>query len=234
MSFILALLFFTTAELPVDKSYLLGQYEPSSDIRFAPLTTADAKGNALRQYLRKETLAAFRQMQVAAEKENVHLIIVSATRNFDRQKKIWEAKWNGETPVEGKRLNAVSDIRERAGLILHYSAMPGTSRHHWGTDIDLNETEDSYFSTPQGASVYMWLTVHAVEFGFCQPYTSKQNGRTGYEEEKWHWSYVPLSKIFLDAYRQQITDADITGFAGSETAASLHILSDYVGGVACH
>ena len=170
----------------------------------------------------------------AANKEGVRLVIVSATRNFDYQKKIWEDKWNGKVKVEAKDLSTIPDLNERARLILLYSAMPGTSRHHWGTDIDLNETESEYFETAEGKKVYDWLTAHATEFGFCQPYVSKVNGRTGYEEEKWHWSYLPLSKNLLEEYKKQIQYEDITGFSGNETASSLQVIEKYVDGVACH
>jgi LAS superfamily LD-carboxypeptidase LdcB len=111
--------------------------------------------------------------------------------------------------------------------------MPGTSRHHWGTDIDLNSLESSYFKSGEGLKVYQWLAGHGFEYGFCQPYTSKSAGRTGYEEEKWHWSYLSLSREFLDAYRKHIQDSDISGFQGEETVVSLKIREEYVGGISC-
>ncbi len=64
--------------------------------------------------------------------------------------------------------------------------MPG-ARHHWGTDFDLNALNNAYFNTKDGKRIYDWLTQHAAEFGFCQPYTAKggPDGRPiGYEEEK--------------------------------------------------
>jgi zinc D-Ala-D-Ala carboxypeptidase len=61
----------------------------------------------------------------------------------------------------------------------------------------------------------------------------RKSGRTGYEEEKWHWSYLPLSGEFLDQYVKQVTYADIKGFAGSEVAKSMQVITRYVEGVAC-
>ncbi|MBS1505864.1 MAG: M15 family metallopeptidase [Bacteroidetes bacterium] len=217
----------------VEKNYLLGRFDPAKDARFVQLTSAHAQGSALNGYLRKEAFDAFEKMAAAAGKDGVTLTIISATRNFDSQKKIWENKWNGKTKVEGKDLTTITDLNERARLILLYSSMPGSSRHHWGTDMDLNSLDNNYFSSGEGLKIYQWLTKHAAEFGFCQPYTSKVNGRTGYEEEKWHWSYLPLSKPFLEEYNKQVSTSDITGFAGSETAASLQIIANYVNGVAC-
>ena len=111
--------------------------------------------------------------------------------------------------------------------------MPGSSRHHWGTDMDFNSLENGYFETGEGLRLYKWLKLHAAEYGFCQPYTSKSTGRTGYEEEKWHWSFMPLSKIFLQDYINTIQPKDITGFDGSQIADSVRIIEHYVMGVGC-
>jgi len=221
------------AQSAIDKNYLLGRFDPATDSRFIQLNSTYAKGSALNGFLRKETYVAFQKMAEAAKKDGIDIVIISATRNFDSQKKIWENKWNGKTKVEGKDLTAVSDLKERARLILLYSSMPGTSRHHWGTDMDLNSLDNDYFSKGEGLKMYQWLLVHANEYGFCQPYTSKANGRKGYEEEKWHWSYLPLSKILLAEYEKQISYLDIKGFLGSDQATSLNILTYYVDGVAC-
>jgi LAS superfamily LD-carboxypeptidase LdcB len=221
------------AQSTVDKNYLLGRFDPSTDSRFIQLNSSYAQGSALNGFLRKEAFEAFKKMYEAAKKEGISLVIISATRNFDSQKKIWENKWNGKTKVEGKDLTTISDLKKRARLILLYSSMPGSSRHHWGTDMDLNSLDNNYFLKGDGLKIYQWLTTHAGEYGFCQPYSSKANGRTGYEEEKWHWSYLPLSKIFLEEYKKQISYTDINGFEGSKQAPSLKIINDYVDGVAC-
>jgi zinc D-Ala-D-Ala carboxypeptidase len=216
-----------------DKKYLLGKFDESKDARFVKLDDAHAKGSALGKYLRKETYEAFVKMAMAARQEGVNLFIISATRNFEAQKGIWENKWEGRTLVQGKNLTTVSNLQERAKLILLYSSMPSTSRHHWGTDMDLNSLENSYFASGEGLKIYQWLTTHAANFGFCQPYTSKTSGRTGYEEEKWHWSYLPLSKTLLDDYEKTINYSDIKGFKGSEVAKSIKAIENYVQGIGC-
>jgi LAS superfamily LD-carboxypeptidase LdcB len=227
------LLTFSFSQNSIDKNYLLGKFEPSADSRFVKLSAVYAQGSALNGFLRKETFEAFQKMSVAAKKENINLIIISATRNFNSQKTIWENKWTGKTKVDGGDLSIVSNHSERAIHILLYSSMPGTSRHHWGTDIDLNSLDNNYFTKGEGLKIYNWLAVHASEFGFCQPYTSKASGRSGYEEEKWHWSYLPLAKEFLAEYKKQIQSEDIKGFLGSETAQTLNVINYYVDGVAC-
>lgn len=217
-----------------DKDYLLGKFDPTTHSQFVKLQDEHTRGSARGAYLRKETYEAFIKMSEAARKDGVKLVIISATRNFEAQKRIWENKWNGKVPVEGKDLTTVKDPNERARLILLYSSMPATSRHHWGTDMDLNSLENSFFESGDGLKTYQWLTAHAAEYGFCQPYTSKTNGRTGYEEEKWHWSYLPLSGELLKLYKTKIKYTDIKGFTGSEVAKSLQVITHYVAGIACN
>ena len=222
------------ASAQVEKKYLLGQFDPITDSRFTKLKDEHTEGSARGGVLRSEAYSAFEKMAVAAKQEGVTLTIISATRNFESQKRIWENKWNGKTLVEGKNLTTVKDKVERAKIILHYSSMPGSSRHHWGTDMDLNSLENSYFESGEGLKIYQWLQTHASEYGFCQPYTSKSDGkRTGYEEEKWHWSYLPLSKQLLEDYVNSISYKDIAGFKGSETAPSIKIIEQYVQGISC-
>ncbi len=214
----------------VDKNYLLGKFEPSAHplfVKIDPKLTTIPNG-----YVRKEVHQAFEKMHAAAATEGVELTIVSATRNFNAQKRIWESKWNGTRLSEGINLTTIKDPEERARMILRYSSMPGTSRHHWGTDIDINSVSPAYFKTPAGMKVYNWLSGNAHHYGFCQTYTTKDSLRpTGYEEEPWHWSYTPVSSQLLQQYRKYIRFTDIKGFLGDQTAEPLDVINHYVLGV---
>ncbi len=107
--------------------------------------------------------------------------------------------------------------------------MPGTSRHHWGTDIDMTNMNLSFYKSAAGKKMFNWLTKNAAKFGFYQPFNAGRS--TGYQEEKWHWSYVPLSKIYLQEYIKQVSYADIFGFDGSHTAKELGIIQNWVLGI---
>lgn len=220
-----------TPVVEVDENYLLGMFDPATHPDFTIIKQEHTtKTNA---YLRKDVYEAFMLMYEAAKKDGINLIIISATRNFYAQKGIWENKWTGNTLVSGKNLaKEVQDEVERAKYILLYSSMPGTSRHHWGTDIDINDLNDSYFLSGQGKKEYAWLTAHAHEYGFCQPYSKKGTDRkTGYEEEKWHWSYMPVSAQLIKQYKEKITYEAITGFKGSETGKVIDVITNYVLGI---
>jgi len=184
-------------------------------------------------YLRREAYEAFEKMAAAARLEGIVFKIISGFRSFEDQKSIWEAKWTGRRTSGGE--NFLTDYPEpvsRARAILKYSSMPGTSRHHWGTDLDLNSLENRYFESGQGKKVYLWLLKNAPRYGFCQPYTQKGPDRpAGYEEEKWHWSYIPLSKPMLKSYLNLEMGKNIRGFLGSETARQLEVEKNFVLGI---
>jgi len=223
---VFAFLAFAPAKRPqsvtFSKNELLGKFDPSTHPDFEKIAEEFSQGGPM--YMRKEAYKAFKSMYFDAKKCGIRLTVLSATRNFERQKSIWERKW--KLP-ENKALNET----ERAKTILKYSSMPGTSRHHWGTDIDLNSLNNDYFESSEGKAVYNWLMEHAAEYGFAQPYTSKSQGRTGYEEEKWHWSYRPLSDACLTAYNNSVTNEDISGFSGSEQAVVLDVVRNFVNGI---
>ena len=112
-----------------------------------------------------------------------------------------------------------------------YSAMPKTSRHHWGSDVDLNALENSYFDAGSGLKELNWLDSDAIKYGFWRVYSDKSNGRKGYEMERWHWSYTPLANRFQDLYNNLIDYSIINGFPGAESAESIKAIEDYVNGV---
>lgn len=204
--------------------YLMGKYDPSRHSDFVKVGKpyTDKEG----MLLRKEANAAFIKMYQAARRDGLTLKIISSTRNFYRQKEIWEGKWTrfaAETP----------DPKARARRILEYSSMPGASRHHWGTDIDLNDLENNSFEAGgPHEKAYQWLSKNAHRFGFGQPYTPKGPERPeGYNEEKWHWSYLPLSKPLLQQFKNLITDEQITGFQGADMATEIGIVQNYVLGI---
>lgn len=204
---------------------LTGKFSPEKEQGFDEVDIEYASRKGI--YLNIEAYKAFIKMFYAAQKDGIKLTIISGTRNFNYQKSIWEAKWNGSRLVDGKNLAVtVSDPVERAGIILKYSSMPGTSRHHWGTDIDLNSLDNQYFETSAGKKVYEWLRENASGFGYCQPYTPGRS--SGYAEEKWHWSYIPLAGGYLTEYVKNINYSHISGFSGSNTAEKIDVINNYV------
>ena len=202
------------------EDYCTGRFIPTKNELFACVNDAGVPTNEWRHYLRRETVAALAKMYADFRKAHPKepFWVQSSTRSFSDQKAIWDGKWNGQRYAREK------DPMKKARAILRYSSMPGTSRHHWGTDFDLNVLTNEYYETGAGRVLYRWMTENAGRYGFCQPYTSGRNG--GYNEEKWHWSFRPLAGAFIghwnDIFRKDGAVFSRAGlFSGSETAGRL-------------
>lgn len=206
------------------KDFLLGKYHFKDNAHFVQI---DAKYTTLanpNNFIQKRTYEAFKKMWEAARKDGIELVVTSASRNFWVQRYIWEEKWNRSSVKAGVG---------RARNILHYNSMCGTSRHHWGTELDFNTPKLEFWNSPEGKKTYEWLRANAHKFGFYQPYTKKGEGRsTGYNEEVWHWSYFPLSTIYQQQYKWKIKEKDLKQFLGCEHVPDLKIIEHYVLGVA--
>jgi LAS superfamily LD-carboxypeptidase LdcB len=201
------------------KEDLMGQFNPEEHPGFERVPNAYASKE--KEYLRKEVVAAFIAMAKAAKKDGFDMIIVSGTRNYEYQIGIWNRKWEGFSGSDKKRTQA----------IMAYSSMPGTSRHHWGTDLDINSVEPAYFESGYGARLYRWLDTHAHEYGFFQPYKDEHKGRPGYKDEKWHWSYYPTSRRLLKAFNFVISQKDIEGFPGAHFFEDFDVQANFINGI---
>ena len=208
----------------VTKDFLLGNVIRKDNPLFVKV---DAEHSERNIYLIPPVYEAFKKMYKAALADSVKLIITSGHRTFVEQVYEWELRWkNPRTETE------FEDDVEKAKYILQYRSMPGTTRHHWGTDIDLNSFELAYYQKEEGKKVYNWLKENAAAYGFYQPYTPYNEKRPkGYQEEKWHWSYKPLSRLMLIKYLELTSIDDIVGFDGDTAAKKLPIRSDWVCGV---
>lgn len=216
-------------------NFLQGKYEPSP-----LLSSFKNPGDTREHYLLPIVLENYRKMIQAFEEDRktqrpddkTVVFVVSSFRNFSQQKSIWEGKFSGQRkmrePIAGKSPEQIVQ------LILEFSSAPGTSRHHWGTDLDINALENSYFEKGgKGEYLYQWLRTNAYKYGFCQPYNALENrGGVGYQEEKWHWSYKPVSselrRRWIQAYNEGMIRVD--GYKGAETLGRSAL--DYVSSVA--
>ncbi|MCB1705496.1 MAG: M15 family metallopeptidase [Halioglobus sp.] len=161
--------------------------------------------------LQAEVAQAFAALQAAALTAGFELAIASSFRPFSRQLAIWNGKASGARPVHDDAGRAVSmaalSAREKLHAILRFSAIPGTSRHHWGTDLDVYDAAAMplgyplQLSPPEVATgglfdpLHCWLDERMAageSHGFYRPYASD---RGGVAPERWHLSYAPLSVV---------------------------------------
>lgn len=163
-----------------------------------------------------DAVSSFNNLQKLALQEiGSDLQLISSFRNFERQKIIWNAKSNGERAVYDENNNILEkeDFSSEAFIekIMRFSAIPGASRHHWGTDIDIfdaNELERKNVSLVQSecidsgpfSKLHTWLDekIHSGEsYGFYRPYNQDLGGVS---PEKWHISYRTMSSQFFEQY----------------------------------
>lgn len=181
--------------------------------------------------LHPQAAAALLALRTAAARANIDLAAASAFRDFARQRDIWNGKYRGERPLldrAGQPIDAHSlSAAARIDAILHWSALPGASRHHWGTDFDVVDLA----ALPPGTGVQQlllpgeyapggrferlqaWLLRHGEEYGFYRPY---DRDRGGVQPEPWHLSFAPLAAdalaaLTVDVLGQALEDAALEG-----------------------
>lgn len=173
---------------------------------------------------------AFEKMQKSAAKQGIDLQICSSFRSFERQLSIWNRKWNGELPLyslKGEMLNAhtLSDA-EKIHAIMLWSALPGASRHHWGSDFDVYDkanvealghdfqlVPEEYEGSGPCAKLYTWLSTNAQNFGFSFPYAEYVGGVA---KEPWHLSHAQTalaieSNFSIERLAKTLSESDICG-----------------------
>lgn len=185
--------------------------------------------NNPRCMLHYEVAASFLAMRDAAAYEGIDLVARSGFRDFDTQLSIWNRKWNGERPMNDRNSQPI----ERGSLtdsdvvdaILWWSAIPGGSRHHWGSDLDVIDAAAvptdyavqlvpaEYASEGIFTRLNGWLDANMQRFGFFRPY---RTDRGSVSPEPWHLSYAPVSVPALESFslsmlRQVIEQSPIAG-----------------------
>jgi LAS superfamily LD-carboxypeptidase LdcB len=179
--------------------------------------------------LHYEAVASFLAMRDAAHEMGIGLQAVSSHRDFDRQVTLWNRKWRGERPLYARDGRLLDHARlsqpELVDAILAWSAIPGGSRHHWGSDLDVVDAA----AMPEGYEVRLlpseyapdgvfarltdWLDRHMGRFGFFRPYGSDRGGAC---VEPWHLSYAPVANeameaLSLSTLRAAIVQGDMLG-----------------------
>ena len=157
--------------------------------------------------LHASVIAPFVNLRRAALADGFDLIPVSGFRDFARQLAIWNGKFSGVAPLydpSGRPLDATRlSPPQRIGAIVQWSAIPGASRHHWGTDLDLIDrraVDPGYRVqltaaefTPPGpfAPLAQWLEINAPRWGFFRPF---RGVLSGVQPEPWHFSFAPIAE----------------------------------------
>lgn len=118
------------------------------------------------------TLQCWRDMQTAAERDGVALLLVSAFRNVEYQRNLIRAKLD-----KGQRIED----------ILRVNAAPGYSEHHTGRALDLATPEqEPLIEAFETTDAFRWLMDNAARFSFSLSYPRDNPYNITYEP--WHWA----------------------------------------------
>lgn len=181
------------------------------------------------QLVHRDALGAFLRLRAQGAEQGFELAIASGYRSFERQLGIWNQKAEGKRPILGGGgtvlpRQTLSD-EEAVFAILRWSALPGASRHHWGTEMDVFDAasvKNGYkvqltLSETEGNGVFakfhQWLDQQLSDRDcpFFRPYTRLQGGVA---PEPWHLSYAPTACEFqrllsVDQLREVVTHSPI-------------------------
>lgn len=166
--------------------------------------------------IHKHLNAPLKQLMDAAAGSGFKVGIASCYRGFERQQVIWNAKATGTRPVLDEREQPLSIEHlapsEQVHAILRWSALPGASRHHWGTDFDIYDIGALPAGQPLALTVkeantvfadfYTWLTEYlAQQNEFIRPYFNENKGAVA--NEPWHLSFLPLASQYEQLYNYE-------------------------------
>jgi len=187
--------------------------------------------------LNSHVLNSFKRLSSDAKKAGFDLRIASGFRSFDRQLIIFNGKARGDRPIfdDNGDVIKIDDLSSYDLLcsILRFSALPGASRHHWGTDIDVYDASAvssdyvvqlSLKEVSAGGmfhSLHNWLDLLMEEdksHGFYRPYAVDSGGVA---PERWHLSFAPLALIYEDAMSPELIKSALDD-ATREKTLELH------------
>ncbi|MEZ8106966.1 M15 family metallopeptidase [Vibrio cortegadensis] len=153
-------------------------------------------------------------LSAAAQQAGFQMHIASGFRDYARQKAIWDNKFSGNSTINDMHNQAIPfdsmTEEQRMFAILRWSALPGASRHHWGTDFDLFaadrlpentklQLETWEYDTGHQAEFSIWLKTNLETFGFFFPYSQDLGGVA---VEPWHVSHRLTAASCLEQLTQ--------------------------------
>nr|WP_305135769.1 M15 family metallopeptidase [uncultured Schaedlerella sp.] len=139
-----------------------------------------------------------KKMLEDAEKEGLNMYIVSAHRDYETQREVFNTtmtEWisKGSTPLE-----AYEETKKSV-------AVPGTSEHASGLAMDITSGQYGELDEKQAETdEAKWLAANCWKYGFILRYPLDKSDVTGIVFEPWHYRYVGKDAA------KEIMEKDIT------------------------
>lgn len=175
--------------------------------------------------MHRDAVDSFLQLRAAARVAGCDLAVLSGFRSFEQQLSIWNRKATGQLPVldsDARPLDIATLSEEQLVFsILRWSALPGASRHHWGTDLDIYDMT----AKPEGyqvelipeevnvggmfAPLHEWLDQRIADDAACGFFRPYDVDRHGVAPERWHLSYAPIAVVYARMLTRELLRATI-------------------------
>lgn len=121
--------------------------------------------------IERNVAKAFYDMEEAASKDGMELMVSSGYRSYEDQEEITN------TYLELYGQNYVDN----------YVAKPGFSEHQTAMSLDIaSKSVDTFVNSDE----YVWMMDNAYKYGFILRYPRSKEDITGYKCEAWHYRYV--------------------------------------------
>ncbi len=185
----------------------------------------DHLGNYRDARLHHEVIPKLQLLRKSAAFAGHELAIASSFRSFQQQLLIWNQKALGKRTLLDNDENIVDPTTlsptQLLFTILRWSALPGTSRHHWGSDFDIYDRAalppnyqlqlTQHEADHLFGDFHKWLDHNLEDFNFYRPFYCDGGGVA---PEPWHISYAPVAnplsnQLTIELVAQTIEQTDI-------------------------
>ena len=188
-----------------------------------------APGCPVRFAARPDVAAAFLALRADAARAGIDVVPIASWRPFEAQARNWTRKFAGEAPLydcAGTLIDcAALTLPERVLAVLNWTGLPGMTRRHWGTDIDVFDRAAQppgyrtallpHEAAPGGvyARLHAWLDGNAAHHGFYRPFRTCRGGMCA---APWHLSHVAsaqaaLAALDIDMVARAVRASDLPG-----------------------
>ncbi len=166
--------------------------------------------------------------------KKLELRTASSFRSYEHQRKIWNDKADGKRALRSKTGITLKydelNCEEIFWAILNWSSIPGSSRHHWGTDIDIYDhsqykdgkvlklANEEYQGSGPNSKISDALFEHNDLF--YRPYLDGKS----YQMELWHLSHKKQGEKLQSLYTYEMFKKSIE--MDSELLLKEHILKN--------
>lgn len=169
--------------------------------------------------IHKDMKSSLQELIREGKEKGFSIQVASAYRDYEKQRTIWNAKASGKRKIYNRSEELVdfqnASPKEILEAIMSWSAIPGASRHHWGTEIDIfdescRSREDLELSVKECSDhfskMYEWIDSKLSALPFHRPY---ENDLGGVAREPWHLSFTAKSIEFQNAYNIETFERNI-------------------------